>query len=295
MRFSDRKLPRDSAAELLRVPLDEVRAWELLVAPAYVFLPKNEKFVAVKGPLDFFSDQELLKYRAFEQIFFPKFFDETTLFRDAGRATHRLLTWRASVDQGGKVLLHNLSNHAARAMLGPAPYEISDAVLQLMGPLWFDPMQIEPYFTMVFSNEVCGPFDPEFLLRAREKSVEQFERGVLYSGVVNFLALLSGQVSLAWLQSLRTWVISREVFGHWDDSTGEGLDPEFFALDLLARRIFRDGLQPIELDDFERRISNGGDRAALRILSRLRRIEEHFQTCGSLTPTVLGDRGLGIA
>ena len=55
MDFSRKKLPPDAAEKMRNCPIHSVQPYALMIAPAYVYMKVNKKFVAVKAPLDFFT------------------------------------------------------------------------------------------------------------------------------------------------------------------------------------------------------------------------------------------------
>src|SRR4051794_31443428 len=93
MNFSHRKLP-PAAAEKLRIcPIRTIEPFALMLAPVYVFMRRNEKFVSVKAPLDFFTPEELEKLRPFQSFFMTEFVDTALPFRQAARRVRAVLSW----------------------------------------------------------------------------------------------------------------------------------------------------------------------------------------------------------
>jgi len=70
MDFRQRKLPKEAAINLRISPIASVKPYALMIAPVYVFMRVNEKFVSVKAPLDFFTPEELERLKSFESFFF---------------------------------------------------------------------------------------------------------------------------------------------------------------------------------------------------------------------------------
>ena len=66
MDFSNRKLPVSAAPNMRSVPIGELKPYSLMLAPVYVFLKRNERFVAVKAPMDFFTPEEIERLRPYE-------------------------------------------------------------------------------------------------------------------------------------------------------------------------------------------------------------------------------------
>src|SRR5690606_18653479 len=112
----------------------------------------------------------------------------------------RLLSWkpRHSPESDAKSSLR-----FPEVTLPPAPYELSDAVLRLIGPLWGDGSGIDPFFVSAFAEELCGPIPGERLVAMRERSVERFEEAVFSSSFSVFIALHLGYTELEFLKDLR--------------------------------------------------------------------------------------------
>lgn len=184
MEFSKRKLPKEAAENLRTCPIDTIEPFALMLAPVYAFMKMNEKFVAVKAPLDFFTREELEKLRTFESLHIPPFIESVLPFRSAARAVQALLSWNP---EG----------------LPPPNYELSDAVLRIIAPLWGPKTAIEPFFVSVFVNELCELLPPEALLSTRERSIDAYEAAVFGSSWAVFLALHLGFSDLPFLNQLR--------------------------------------------------------------------------------------------
>src|SRR3990167_7937356 len=93
MQFTQRKLPPEAVYTLRVSPIDSVEPYALTLAPMNVFLKRNEKFVSVKAPLDFFVPEELEKLRPLGNFFIPDFVDKVVPFRKAARSVAALLKW----------------------------------------------------------------------------------------------------------------------------------------------------------------------------------------------------------
>lgn len=270
MDFVCRKLPREAAESLRRVALKELKPYALLPAPLYAFLRTNEKFVALKGPLDCVLPEDLEKWKSFEVLFFPPFVDRTQAYLDAGRRVRQLLTLEAPEGQS------------------PAPYELSDSVLRTLGPLWFAPMQVEPYFLALFAWEVCGSPEASMVIRAREESVERFEYAVLMSGVAVFFALLAGYTELRFIEKIRTQIIT-----HCMQQTS--VDAEIRPWVDLAQALLTS--DPSESNLLwapltEVKLASLQTLVARRLVARLGRVRSDFMTKNRPHPSIFGEGGL---
>jgi len=185
MDFSFRKLPPESAAALRLCPVQGFAPYSPIWAPVYVFLKRNAKFVSVKAPLDFFTPEELSRLAPYESLFMPEFVELPLLFRSAGRRIRLILKGRPDIDA-------EPMNHATDVVLPPASYEISDAVLRVLGPLWGRKTELEPFFSCALSDAICDPLHPDWLREARDRNIETYEAALLKSGLGVFLALHLG-------------------------------------------------------------------------------------------------------
>lgn len=210
MNFRPAKLPKEAAINLRISPIASVKPYSLMLAPVYVFMRLNQKFVAVKGPLDFFTPEELERLMPFESFFLPEFVDAALPFRQIARNVRRLVGWEPE--------------YRGEQQLPPAPYEVSDAVLRMIGPLWGVGLTIEPFFAAVFANELCDLLPPEKLRLARDQDVIGYERAILRSGWAVFLALHLGYCDLPFLNRLQQRVFDASFTGVGVPSVGRASD-----------------------------------------------------------------------
>ena len=97
-----------------------------------------------------------------------------------------------------------------RIILSPASYELSDAALRLLAPLWEPGSRIDPFFVTLFAERLCEPLPRELIQETRDRSVDAFERALLRSSWAVFLALHLGYMDLSFLKRLRLQVF-REI------------------------------------------------------------------------------------
>ncbi len=197
MDFDRKKLSREEGAQLRPLQPNTMQPYALLPAPVYVFLRRNEKYVSVKGPLDFFSDEELERYSSAGTLFFPDFIDSVLPFQSAAVRVRSVLSIQPRDRQGsgtGKIF---------NVPMALSSYEVSDAVLRLVGPLWGRSISLEPFFSVIFVDELCEAIPATRLIAARELNVEAFEHAILSSSLLIFLALHLGWCDLPYLNDLR--------------------------------------------------------------------------------------------
>jgi hypothetical protein len=237
MDFSKRKLPKEAAESMRICPIDTVKPYAMMLAPVYAYMKLNEKFVSVKAPLDFFTPGELDKLRTFEAFHLPAFVDTVLPFRSAARSVRALLSWSPELSVKGP--------RKDLVALPPASYELSDAVLRIVGPLWSSQAKVEPFFVAAFVNELCELLPAESLTTARDRSFDLYENAVLGSSWAVFLALHLGYVDLAFLNRLHR-AFGRHVARERLQSA-DGASPErsFDVGVRIARRRAGRGLQPV--------------------------------------------------
>ena len=266
MDFTRKKLSLTEAPQLRVCPIESVAPYALMLAPVYVYLKRNEKYVAVKAPLDFFTPAELERLKSFEAFFLPASVDLTLAFRDAGRKLRVILSWEPPADETGVVL-------------PPAPFEISDAVLRTVGPLWSGTGAIEPFFVSVLVNELCDPIDPQELELAREQSVAQFELGLMRSAWAVFLLLHLGCNDRTYLSQVR-----EQIFSGDPKLGGDELE----QLIALTQELIPDGAsRPISKDVF----ASHSQRIARKIAGRIERVTEQLLDNKFVQPSIRGKEG----
>lgn len=278
MEFSRKKLPQNAASTLRSCLIRTVQPYAPMLAPVYVLMRRNEKFVSVKAPLDFFSPEELEKLASFESFFFPEFVDTVIPFQKAARSIRALLSWTPGRSD-------------SQGALPPAPFELEDAVLSLVGPLWSvrdsQRLAIEPFFAAVFANELCEPIASAVLLRAREQDILKYERAIVAAGWSVFLALHLGYCDLDVLNDLRLRVFEDLFAGMMTrsaDASGSELDDLGFIADLS---IGEKTAGVIDASFFDER----SERVARKIASRIRRVTGEFARSGRPIPSIYGEGG----
>jgi hypothetical protein len=249
-----------------------VQPYALMLAPVYVFMRQNEKFVAVKGPLDFFTPEELDRYQVFGMFYIPEFVELALPFRQAGRRVRTLVGWQPQ--------------RAGEALLPPAPYEISDAVLRMIGPLWGAGLEIEPFFAAVFVNELCDLLSAEVLFAAREKGVQVFEQAVLRSSWAVFLALHLGYCDLAFLNAIRLRIFAEELGQKNPPANGRTGDVQELV-EIVGLSLSEDALKRVRGESFALHES----RTARKMSGRLERVRAQLVSEEDLSPTIFGPGG----
>jgi hypothetical protein len=195
MLFDEKKLLIEAVDEMVRCSVASVKPFALMMAPVYVVMKRNEKLVSVKAPLDFFTPVELERLKKYEVFYVPKFVLLAERFQTAARLAK-------------KILAKTGSDSTSRA-----PFEISNEVLNVMGPLWGRDIFVEAFFMSVFTDEICDPLEAEKMLRGREEAIVLHDRGLLLSGAFVFLSALLKATDLAYLNRWRGEIYERTCQG----------------------------------------------------------------------------------
>jgi hypothetical protein len=189
MLFSRKKVPVEEQGTMSAIPVESLCAYLPVPAPVYLLLSGNSKFVAVKAPLDFFTPDELQRFKPLGSVFFPSFYEKVRPFsREAAQLKQTLVGLSAASESGSA---------------GVAPFELSDQFLKSAGRLWSDGGVIEPFFVAVFCHELCGPIPAVMMEELYSRNVLDYEQAVLRSGWLIWQALHLGYFNLRWLTKIR--------------------------------------------------------------------------------------------
>jgi hypothetical protein len=212
MLFEAKKLDLESAEELFQCRVSSVKPFALMLSPVYVFMKRNQKFVSVKAPLDFFTPEELASLGRYEEFFLPKNISDVSCFQTSARVVRGILS-------------------AAKIPFPPAPYEISNELFKVIAPVWGKSNRVSPFCAAIFADELCGHLDPGELLLGRESAVVKHDLGLLLSGLLIFTLVQLGWHDLEWLVKTRIAVYSRTIRGEeWNSPASEW---EMLTADLL--------------------------------------------------------------
>ncbi len=282
MEFSRKKLPKEDLSQLYRVRIETIQPFALMISPAYLYFKANEKFVSVKGPLDFFTPPEISRLKKFKYFYFPSFVASILPFREAGQKVQALLSCSDAIVESTS------ENPFPAIRLAPPSYEVADCVLKILGPLWWEyPNQgagIEPYLVTIFVNELCQLLPEGQLLLGREKDVEKLDHALFRSSWVVFLALHLGYCDLNFLNDLRLRILSVNMndtapVRYWNE-----LD-ELISLSYDSLKNTR--VRLIHANFF----SDRSEKIAQKLEARLARVLSHFMSKGSQPPSIFGKRG----
>ena len=291
MRFSRRKISNEEIRSLRRVRVDVCAPNAILLTPIYVYLPKNRKFVAVKAPLQFFSPEELEKLRPFENFYLPEFVDLVAPFQRAGEAVRETLKLR----QRRQI---RTSRGASKVPIPMPQFELNDAVMRLVVPLWRGGVRIEPFFLCFFADELCDPLPPDALLKAAEENVDLFELTLLRASTAVFLALHLGYCDAKLLSCLRERVFREAWPAVWPASDGGTIAPlagELGQILALVQALVPDAeVREVSLERMNETIagSASGGRGADKLICRLTRVKTELGDTPGLQASLYGEKGI---
>jgi hypothetical protein len=279
MRFREPKLNISAISSLERFAAKAIVPYTLMPAPVYVLLQQNQKLVAVKSPLDFFSAKDFERLHAITVFYMPRTVDATLPFTQAGQKIKMLLEWTPTKRSG--------ESKFAKPVLPKVPYELSNEILKIIGPLWGGKMRIEPFFVSLLVQAVCGLLPAEMLSGVRDKSVEVFEKAVLHSSWAVFLALHLGHCDLGFLNRLRL-----ETFSvYLEDEKAKHHGPIVRELIEQGTELLASGVKGIEADTFATKENH----IMQKMASRLGRIRDELVRPEHLCASVFGEGGFADA
>ena len=229
MLFEDRKLEIDSADELLSCRISTVKPYVLMLAPVYVFMKRNEKFVAVKAPLDFFTPEELESFSNYSTFHLPKSVAAITPVQTSARVVRGIFS---KLD----------------AVFPPPQFEIARESMKILRRIWGAEERVDFFSMAIFTDELCGALPSSALLHGRDTAVVRHDLGLLLSGALIFVLSHLGWGDLSFLRSLREEVYRRCVEGedfHSPRFEWEGIARDLILLCSESRSLSRETLARI--------------------------------------------------
>jgi hypothetical protein len=239
MDFKQAKLSKEAEGHLRICPIQSVQPYALMMAPAYVYMKLNEKFVMVKSAFDFFTEEEKERLTPLGSLYFPEQVETALRFRSVASQVRELLRWNPEA-----LALHELKESIRgkkeEIPLLPASFELSDAVIRLLSQLWEPGPFIDPFYVAVFSNELLELIPSELLKGYRDQSVVNFEKAVMFSSWAAFISLHLGYTDLDFLNRLRNSVFNETMTG----MAGNWRKPEIRQIISAARESLGASVEP---------------------------------------------------
>jgi hypothetical protein len=286
--FTCRKLPQEALASLRKVRVADCQPHVILLTPVYVYLLQNQKFIAVKEPLNFFEPADLEKFLPFENFYIPEFIDLIAPFQKAGRLVRDLLMTRQKFD----AKTNKKKEQEKITVLVPVPqHELDDAIVRIVGPLWSKGVTVEPFFLYILMEEVCDALEQETLKKAIEKSADLFELALLRSSVAVFLALHLGYCERQLLKEIRNKIFN----GTMDNSElSHDQDEISHLLRLVQASLPNLETRSISIERFLALLENPetNGRGSRKLISRLKRVNDGLIDPKAQAPSIFGKKGL---
>ncbi len=268
--------------DLRRSSIQTVQPYRFTFSPTYVYMQRNQKFICVKAPLDFFLTDELDKLKAhFSEVYVLPFVDKVAPFVDAGKSARILLGWNPETKEQKEVT--RSKNIYPQVGIPPAPYELSDAIIRILGSVWGSQFEIEPFFVAIFIDELCGSLSSELLESSREKDIQLLEHSILLSSWIIFIALHMGYTNLGYLERIRNRVFKSLL----NEEDLVGADPDLQKIVEIGTYAFKERKgESISGLYFKER----SEVVSKKLESRLNRIQKEL--LGSTpAPSIIGPEG----
>ena len=271
MNYSKRKLPQELVDALIRVEIGMVRPFSSMLTPVYLFLPKNEKLVSIKAPLDYFTVEELQKYKDFTYLYYPTFLNCLVPFQEAGKKLREVLEWKKTSKE-----------------MPPSSFALADQTLKILGPLWWDCGEgvpgIEPFMAMAFVEMLCDPISEKMLTEARAKSFETLDRALMISSWGVFLALHLGYCELGFINNLRIQIFNEVSIGDKRQNLTQDIDD---LIEVSISSFQESKFKVISSQAFK----NKSHKSALKLLARLNRVGNELLSKLKSPPSIYGKQG----
>jgi len=255
--FLKRKLDESHKDSLKLMMWEEVKAYTILPAPLYCYLPQNHKYIAVKGPLDFFTTEEKDKFKKAQTFFYTSWIDKIIPIQNCALELKENF---AELNVIKKMIQEKYSP----VEIGDPGFLKSKETLKKISFLWNSDLTIEPYFVLIFCESLLGGFDAERLENGRSKHIDIFEHGLMYSALGVFLMLHYGCMDLHYLKELRELLFDYKVFDKKIDFNSYQI--EFIEFCELLERVYPDSNIMVLSDDV---FLNYTSRFAQKLISRL--------------------------
>jgi hypothetical protein len=267
MKFDRTKLPKEAIKELREVPFEQLKAKMIMGGPVYVLLSRNEKFVAVKAPLHFFTPGDIEKLKGYESVYIPRAIDGILPFQRAGEAIRKVVS-------GFEIHSLQTSQSVTDVLVPNSTADRADAQLRILANLWGKQLRIEPFFLVFLAIEFYEEGVAALPELGSDQDVERTDLALLRASTALFLALHLGGMTLPNLVRLYRGVFEATLANRkWPQAWSE--------LDQIA--IITERLIP-HLDVKEiscEQIAQYRERAAVKISGRLARVSKELTTAVS--------------
>ncbi len=200
------KLSVDAAEELRPVPVAGIRAYSLTWVPHYLFLEKNQKFIPMRRPFDFFSGRDMEKLKSVESLWVPM---ERSPYERQLASGLRIREYLDSLT--AKAL--EQANKGDFAELTVSTFEISSQMIRMMPSIWGSGARIEHTEMAAWADGFCDPVPGEILEPARDRGEKEFRDLLVLSGWAVFLSLHLGHSAPDYLTQVRNMIVADIQWG----------------------------------------------------------------------------------
>ncbi|RYZ71854.1 MAG: hypothetical protein EOP09_04030, partial [Proteobacteria bacterium] len=176
MDFDRRKLNLDEQNSLIEIEIEKLVPLRPLGTVVYLRMEQNKKLLAIKGPFDFFTPDELQKLSAHKKLYAHPILESVQRIQRIAERVRSVLAWQEAPEG---------------IFLEPAPYEISFSLRSHLSAVWRKVEQkvaVETYFLPFFMEELCGSFTSEAWIRFRSEDFPAYERALILTDTTLFLA-----------------------------------------------------------------------------------------------------------
>lgn len=191
MDFERKKLNLTELNTLIEMDVGDLVPLRPLGTVVYLRLVQNQKLVAIKGPFDFFTSDEIDRIRGAEKVYAHPILESVDKIRRVAERVRSVLAWQEP---------------AEGIFLEPAPYEISYSLKPHLSAVWRrndQALALETYFLPFFMEVLCGALPTEEFVRFRNEDFTAFEDALLCVDTTLFLAMNCGHLDVKYLSESR--------------------------------------------------------------------------------------------
>lgn len=197
MVLSHQKLNKEAIDHLRKVSTKLFSARVLLYSSVYVYLERNEKFISIKAPFQFFTEAELEKYSRFKNFYLPNEVIELDHVRQRGATIRNALAMTEKINIRSR-------DSAVDVALDPAPWEVGPIVLAECRMIWAESDLIRFEAISVLIDEICGTLEANVLAEKFDQDIAAAEQALWLANWAVWIGLHLGYVDLKFLKRLRS-------------------------------------------------------------------------------------------
>ncbi len=253
MDFERKKLSLSEINTLIEIDVGDLVPLRPLGTVVYLCLAQNQKLVAIKGPFDFFTNEEIDRIRGAGKVYAHPILESVDRIRRVAERVRAVLAWQEP---------------AEGVFLEPAPYEISYSLKPHLSAVWRrneQALALETFFLPFFIESLCGALPPEELLRFRNEDFMTFEDALLCTATTLFLAINCGYLDVKYLTDAREKLFLEFVSGARADVSVELRE----LFEWVRGRLRDDSVTRLYQEDFE----SGTQVTTSKVFSKLEKLD----------------------